>query len=116
MKSKIFSLAAVLAFVVMGLTLTSFTADQTATVATEVATNGDCDKCKNAKCDGNCDTKAKHTCTDACAKDGKCTDAKSAEATKEAKSENPEKSAPKAKKACGSKAGCGAKSGCGGHK
>ena len=121
MKAKIYSILTVAAFLVVGLTMASFTSNADNNTTIEITNDGDCDKCKDAKCDGKCDAKAEHKCTDECKKDGKCShadaDHKCTEECKkdgkcshkaEVKSETP-------KKKCGEKKSCGSKKGCGKH-
>jgi len=60
--------------------------------------DGDCDKCKDGKCDGKCTPKeGEKKCSDNCKKEGKCTK----------KSESEKKSNCSEKKSCGNKKGCG---------
>jgi hypothetical protein len=72
MKTKLFSLALVALFA-FGASITSLAYFSDSSVAMELVADGGCDKCKNDKCEGNCDATAKK-CTEECKKEGKCTD------------------------------------------
>jgi hypothetical protein len=119
MKSKIYSILTVVALLTLGVSMSSFTANSS-TFATEVSADGDCDKCKDAKCDGSCD-KQEHKCTEDCKKDGKCThapaDHKCTDACKKDGNCTHKSEAKKetVKKSCGEKKSCGNHKGCGKH-
>lgn len=110
-----------IALVIMGFAMVSFNTVANEVIATELSVDGDCDKCKDKKCDGTCD-KQEHKCTDECKKDGKCSHATADhkctdECKKDGKCTHAEASAKTTegeKKACSPKKACG--SSCGGHK
>jgi len=99
MKIRLASFLTLVAVVGLGFTMVSFTASSNEVTATEISTDGDCDKCKDPKCDGKCDQE--HKCTEECKKDGKCTH--KAEASK---------TEPATKKACCAKKGENASKSC----
>lgn len=109
MKIRLTSLVALVALVGLGFTMVSFTTVTSNATTTEISTNGDCDKCNDKNCKGDCD-KQEHKCTEECKKNGKCTH--KAEASKS--TETPKKSCcahkcSGAQKSCEPKKECGKK-------
>ena len=111
MRTKIYTVLTVVALLVVGLSMTSI-ANNNTVVTTEISADGDCDKCKDSKCDGTCD-KQDHKCTEECKKDGKCTHAKADhkctdDCKKDGKcSHKADASKTETKKSCGEKKSCG---------
>lgn len=90
----------VVTLILFAFTTISFSANANSKQIFEItiSDHGDCDKCKDGKCDGKCSKKeGEHKCTEECKKDGKCT----------SKSESNKKGKCTEKKSCGSKKGCG---------
>jgi len=98
MKSKIYSVLTLVAFITLGFSMMSFNTLSDNQAATEISTDGDCDKCKKADCKGDCEVTAEHKCTKECKKDGKC--------TAENKAEKPRKEATPSKSSCCEKKSC----------